>query len=279
MRLGFVGLGNAGGPMAGQLIEAGHELVVHDQDPERTAAFAAEHGATMGERPERFAGVKVLFTMLPHGGVVREVLLGHDGIAQHLERGAIVIDTSSSDPIGTRALAAELAELGILLVDAAVSEARVGDAKRGAITFIVGADDEAAFATVTPLLEVMGAHIFRVGPSGSGHAMKTLNNFISASGLHAALDALIAGQLWGLDLATMLDALNVSTGRNLSTEGTMKHKALPRTFEPRYSLGLLAKDLGIAGALARHTGFESGLFGLLERDFAAARDDVGDEHD
>jgi 3-hydroxyisobutyrate dehydrogenase-like beta-hydroxyacid dehydrogenase len=279
MRVGFVGLGNAGRPMAGQLIAAGNELVVRDRDAQRTAAFAAEHGARPGEIPERFADVEVLFTMLPHGGVVREVLLGSEGIAPHLAPGTAVVDTSSADPIATRALAGELEPLGIGLLDAAVSEARVGDAKRGAITFMVGADDEAAFRRVRPLLEAMSAHIFRVGPTGSGQAMKTLNNYISAAGLHAALDSLIAGQLYGLDLAMMLDAFNVSTARNLSTEGTMKHKALPRTFERRYSLGLLAKDMGIARALARHTGFETELFGVLERAFAAARDDVGYDDD
>jgi 3-hydroxyisobutyrate dehydrogenase len=265
--------------MAGQLLAAGFELVVRDRDAERTRSFAAEHGARDGTLPESFAGVEVVITMLPHGGVVREALLGDEGIAQHLAPGTIVVDTSSSDPVGTRELARELAERGIALVDAAVSERRVGDAKRGAITFMVGADDDATFDRVRPLLEVMSAYIFRVGPTGSGHATKTLNNYVSAAGLHAALDSLIAGYRYGLDLATMIDAFTVSTARNISTEGTMKYKALPRRFERRYSLGLLAKDMGIAASLARATNFESELFGLLERAFAAARDDVGYDED
>ena len=105
-----------------------------------------------------------------------------------------------------------------------MSEARVGDAKRGAITFMVGADDDATLDRVRPLLETMSAYIFRVGPDGSGHAMKTLNNYVSAAGLHAALDSLIVGYRYGLDLATMIDAFTVSTARNISTDGTMRHK-------------------------------------------------------
>jgi 3-hydroxyisobutyrate dehydrogenase-like beta-hydroxyacid dehydrogenase len=144
---------------------------------------------------------------------------------------------------------------------------------------MVGADDPATLERVRPLLEVMSAYVFHVGLAGAGHATKTLNNYVSAAGLCAALDALMIGYRNGLDPAAMLDVLNVSTGRNFSTQETLREKALPRSFERRYSLGHLVKDLGIAAALSEATGFESDLPAILARAFGAARDEIGPDED
>jgi 3-hydroxyisobutyrate dehydrogenase len=217
--------------------------------------------------------------MLPHGGIVREALLGELGIARALAPGSIVVDTSSADPVGTRALAGELAALRIELIDAGVSENELNGGKTGAITFMVGAAEAATLARVQPLLDVMSARCFHVGPVGSGHANKTLNNYTSAAGLCATLDALMIGYRNGLDPAAMLAVLNASTGRNFSTQQTLRDKALPRSFERRYSLGHLVKDIGIAAALARETEVPSDMPGLLAGAFAAARDDIGPEED
>lgn len=265
--------------MAAQLAGAGYPLVVADSDPQRAASFAAAHPAIAAAAGADFAAVEVLFTMLPHGGIVREVLLGELGIARELASGSVVVDASSSDPLGTRALAGELAALGLVLVDAGVSENELGGGKTGAITFMVGADDAATFERVRPLLDVVSARVFRVGPVGSGHATKTLNNYVSAAGLHAALDALMIGYANGLDPAAMLAVLNASTGRNFSTQQTLRDKALPRSFERRYSLGHLVKDLGIAAGLATATDVASDLPSLLGRSFASARDEIGPEED
>jgi 3-hydroxyisobutyrate dehydrogenase-like beta-hydroxyacid dehydrogenase len=151
----------------------------------------------------------------------------------------------------------------------------VGGVEAGRITFMVGADDETAFASARPLLEVMGEHVFHLGGLGAGHTMKTLNNYVSAAALHADLDALMIGYREGLDPMTMLDVLNVSTGRNFSTEQTLKFHALPRDFNTGYTVALLLKDLRIASAVAARAGFESDLFGLLVRDFDAAVADLG----
>lgn len=277
--IGFVGLGKAGWPMAAQLSAAGHRLVVHDGDPDRGARFAERHRATAARGAEDFAAVSVLFTMLPHGGIVRDVLVGELAIADHLAAGTVIVDTTSADPQDTRALAGELAARGLELLDAGVSENELGGGKTGAITFMVGVDDPATFERVRPLLDVVSARVFRVGPVGCGHATKTLNNYVSASGLHAALDALMIGHANGLDPAAMLAVLNVSTGRNFSTQQTLRDKALPRSFERRYSLGHLVKDLGNAARLAGVAGVASDLPPLLIRSFADARDDIGPEED
>ena len=273
--VGFVGVGNAGWPMAANLVAAGFKLLVYDADRERAQRFAAEVGAGAAVELSELASVDTLFTMLPDGNVVRSVLFGPERLAEQLAGGTVVIDTSSSDPEGTRALGADLAEHGVVLIDSAVSVPEVGGAHGARITFMVGADDEAALERVRPLLEAMSEHVFHMGGLGAGHTMKTLNNYVSAAGLYAALDALMIGFSYGLDPMTMLDVLNVSTGRNFSTEQTLKFHSLPRSFDTGYTLTLLVKDLRIAAAVARRAGFESDLFALLLDGFDASVADLG----
>jgi 3-hydroxyisobutyrate dehydrogenase-like beta-hydroxyacid dehydrogenase len=261
--------------MAANLVRAGYPLVVYDADRERAARFAAEHGVAAAAELGELASVRTLFTMVPDGTVVRAILFGPERLAEQLVPGSVVIDTSSSDPDGTRSLGADLAEHGVVLIDSAVSVPVVGGAQAGRITFMVGADDEGVLEQVRPMLEAMSEHVFHMGGLGAGHTMKTLNNYVSAAGLHAALDALMIGHGNGLDPMTMLDVLNVSTGRNFSTEQTLKFHALPRDFDTGYTVALLLKDLRIAAAVAERAGFESELFSLLVRDFAAAVADLG----
>lgn len=273
--VGFVGMGNAGWPMAANLVRAGFSLVVYDVDHERAARFAGEFGTAVAAELGELASVDTLFTMVPDGNVVRSVLFGPERLAERLAEGTVVIDTSSSDPDGTRALGADLAEHGVILIDSAVSVPEVGGARGARITFMVGADDEAALERVRPLLDAMSEHVFHMGGLGAGHTMKTLNNYISAAGLYGALDALVIGYRYGLDPMTMLNVLNVSTGRNFSTEQTLKYHSLPRTFDTGYTLALLVKDLRIAAVVAERAGFEGELFDLLVDDFQAAVDDLG----
>jgi 3-hydroxyisobutyrate dehydrogenase len=159
---------------------------------------------------------------------------------------------SSSSPVGTRDLAEELAASGIDLLDAPVS----GGVKRaidGSLAIMVGGAAE-VIAKVRPLLDIMGKSIFEMGAVGSGHAMKALNNYVSAAGLTAACEALQIGERFGLDPELMTDILNVSTGRNNSTEVKLKPFIIPKNYASGFSLGLMAKDLRTADDLARHLG-------------------------
>jgi 3-hydroxyisobutyrate dehydrogenase len=219
------------------------------------------------------AAAATVVTMLPNGDVVREVVLD-SGLAGALTAGALVIDTSSSDPLGTRCLGDELARLGVMLVDAGVSMPEGGRAAERMITFMVGAGDDAAFERARAVLELMGSQIFHLGPRGAGHAMKALNNFIGACGQAAALDALVVGSKLGLDPATMLDVLNVSTGRNFSTEFPLRHSVEGR-FDSGFALPLLVKDLRIARRFAERSDFSSPLFRLVESEYADALDRLG----
>jgi len=277
--IGFVGIGNAGWPMAANLTKHGYRVIVHDLDHDRVERFAAERGSLGTRTLSELADVDVLFTSVFDDRSVREVLLGSGPLADRLRPGTVVIDTSSSDPTGTRKLGEELAERGIHLVDAGVSQRVLGGRESGQITFMVGGDDEAALKRAVAILELISAHVFEVGRLGAGHAMKTLNNYISACGLMAALDGLMIGFRYGLDPATMLDVLNESTGRNFSTEQTLKYHSLPRNFDTGYTIELLVKDLRIAAGLAGTVQFESDLFGLVCDRFAETLADIGGDLD
>jgi 3-hydroxyisobutyrate dehydrogenase len=278
-RVGFVGLGHAGWPMCANLVKAGYEVVVHDADPERERAFAEAHQCTAAGGARGLAGVGMLVTMLPNGHVVRDVLIGPDGVADSLPHGAVVIDTSSSDPEGTRELGAELVQRGLTLLDAPVTMPEPGGAAKAKITIMVGGDDEDALDRAEPVLSTMCNHLFRVGPLGSGHATKTLNNYVSAAGLVAALDALVIGYRYGLDPATTLNVLNVGTGRNFSTAHALAQEALSRRYGTGFSLALLVKDLGIAAGLAAATECDDELPTLLRRKLAEAAAELGGDPD
>jgi 3-hydroxyisobutyrate dehydrogenase len=278
-RVGFVGLGHAGWPMCANLVKAGHDVVVHDVDRERARAFAEEHRCDAADSPQSMAGVEVVITMLPNGRVVRDVMTGPEPIADVLDAGAIVIDTSSSDPQGTRELGAELAERGLVLLDAPVTMQELGGAAKAQITIMVGGDDEGALERAEPVLSAMCSHLFRVGPLGAGHATKTLNNYVSAAGLVAALDALVIGHRYGLDAETTLAVLNAGTGRNFSTAHALPQEALTRRYATGFSLALLIKDLGIARDLANAMECDTELAELLRRRFAEALDALGGDPD
>ena len=273
MKVGFVGLGNMGWPMARNLARAGFDLIVRDADVGRQQRFAAEHACSAAETPAAFRAAEAVVTMLPTGGIVREVILDW-GLAGALRSGSVVVDMSSSDPTGTRELGGELGERGIVLVDAPVSGG-VPRAEAGTLSIMIGADDAAAIERVRPLLEVMGKKLFLTGTSGSGHAVKALNNFVAAAGYTAAAEALIVGRKFGLDPALLVEVLNASTGRNFSTEFTFKEHILPGKYATGFALGLLAKDVAIAADLAQAIGVHAPVCALLKREWAEASSELG----
>ncbi|HKO26011.1 MAG TPA: NAD(P)-dependent oxidoreductase [Solirubrobacteraceae bacterium] len=276
--VGFVGLGQQGAPMAANLLTAGYELIVRDADLERERSFVARHGGRGCDgNPAALAEAEILITMLPNGQVVRDALLGQDAIASRLRPGTIIVDTSSSDPYGTRELGRELADLGLVLLDSPVTrpEAVAEDTRR--ITFMVAGDDEAAIDRVMPLLEAMAEQVFRAGRLGSGHAMKTLNNYVSAAGLAAALDAMVAGQRFGIDVETMLKVFNAGTARNFSTANTLIDEAMSRRYAAGFQLALLVKDLRIASTLFERVDFDAPISPLVRDQFADALAHLDDQ--
>jgi len=273
--VGFVGLGNMGWPMASNLSRAGFRLTVRDADAGRQERFAAEHGCAAALAPAAFGATPVLVTMLPDDRVVREAVTGWaGGIARALPAGAVVVDMSSSNPLGTRRLGEELAAIGLALVDAPVSGG-VTRAADATLSIMVGGDDEGAIARADPVLRALGSRLFRTGPLGSGHAMKALNNYVGAAAYLAAAEALAVGRHFGLDVEVMLDVINSSTGRSFNSERVLKEDVATGRYGTGFALGLMAKDVGIAAGLAEASGVDAPGCRLVSRRWAEALEGLG----
>ena len=278
MRVGFIGLGNMGEPMAANLLRAGHVLTVHDLDQARVRHFVTQHGGTAAAALADLSASEFIVTMLPNGHVVRDIFLGSGGLAATLSPGCIIIDMSSSDPAGTRALGAELAPRGVSLVDAPVSGG-VPRAVNATLAIMIGADDAAVRERAKGLLSAMGNRLFDTGGLGTGHAMKALNNFVAASGYSAAVEALMAGKRFGLDPTRMLAILNSSTGRNFNTEVVLQEHVVNQRYATGFSLGLLAKDVAIAADLMKFVGLDAPLAALIESRYQQALAQLGGQRD
>jgi 3-hydroxyisobutyrate dehydrogenase len=251
--IGFVGLGNMGYPMAANLAGRGFGLVVLDANRDAVDRFVDAYGAAAAvDAIDLARRVDVLILMLPNGSIVRDVLLKDKAgvtAASQLKAGSVVIDMSSSAPLGTRELGEILAGMGISMIDAPVSGG-VARAKTGMLAVMAGGDP-VLVETLAPVLDAMCGACIHVGPLGSGHAMKALNNYVSAAGLLAACEAIRVAEKFGIDGQRALDALNASTGRNNSTENKIGQFVLSETYGSGFSYALMRKDLETALSLAR----------------------------
>jgi 3-hydroxyisobutyrate dehydrogenase len=244
--LGFIGLGNMGMPMVTRLLEAGYEVAGYDVADAPREALAALGGRAAGSLAEVVDGVDLLVLMLPDSAVVAKVM-ADPGLRAGLRPGLLVLDMGSSEPVKTRALAAELDALGAELADAPVSGG-VGGAVAGTLTIMVGGAP-ATVRRLRPVLEHLGT-VRHAGPVGSGHAIKALNNLISATHLWITSEAMLAGQRFGLQPEVMLEIINSSSGRSGSSENKWPKFILPGTFDSGFGLRLMLKDMRTATALA-----------------------------
>jgi len=201
---------------------------------------------------EAAKGAEALITMLPDGDAVREAVL--DALPA-LKAGSVVIDMSSSDPVGTRALGLALSRNNVQFVDAPVSGAVAG-AKDGTLAIMAGGN-ASTIKRISSILKTMGNRIFHVGPLGAGHAVKALNNYLGAAGTLAGFEALLVARAFGLQPRPMIEAFNASTGRNYTTERKIPQQVLTGAFASGFRLALMAKDVGIAAGLARDLGVET----------------------
>jgi len=256
LTVGFVGLGVMGVPMARHLGAAGHRVQGFDVTPAALERLRAAHGAAIacGSAHDAARGADVVFTMLPNGRVVRDTVLAADGIAAGLRAGALLVDTSSSEPWLTRETAAAVGARGASMVDAPVSGAQWG-AEAADLVFMVGGAN-ADVQRVRPLLDVMGKQVFHLGPLGAGHTMKCLNNLVTAMTLTATAEVLATGTRCGLDPAVMTDVLNASTGGSWITRTHIHQRVISRRFDDPFKLELMLKDIGIALGVAREAGVE-----------------------
>jgi 2-hydroxy-3-oxopropionate reductase len=250
LKIGFVGLGVMGAPMAGHLLAAGHTLFVHTRS--KVPSPLAEAGATVCNNARAVAErADVIFLMLPDTPDVEKVLFGEYGVAAGLTRGEAVVDCSSIDPIATREFASRIAALGCEYLDAPVSGGEVG-AKAATLSIMVGGSDD-GFARVQPLLALMGKNITHVGGVGDGQVCKVANQIIVALNIGAVAEALVFAAKAGADPARVRQALmgGFASSRVLEVHG---ERMIKRTFAPGFRIALHQKDLNLALQGARSLG-------------------------
>ena len=242
MKLGFVGLGIMGAPMAGHLRAAGHELFVNTRSTVPKALL--DSGAVACKTPADVARqAEVIFTMVPDTPDVQKVLFGEGGIASALSKGKTVVDMSSISPIETQEFAKQIEATGAVWLDAPVSGGEVG-AKAASLTIMVGGKDD-VFARLQPLLALMGKNITHVGPAGAGQITKVANQVIVALNIAAVGEALVFASKAGADPARVRQALmgGLAASRVLEVHG---ERMIKRTFNPGFRIKLHQKDLNLA---------------------------------
>ena len=239
-KVGFIGLGIMGAPMAGHLLAGGHELFVYARrsvPPELASATACKSSKEVAEKAD------VIITMVPDTPDVNDVLFGANGVAAGLSAGKIVVDMSSISPTETKRFAARINELGCQYLDAPVSGGQLG-AKGATLTIMVGGSEE-TFAKVKPLFDLMGKNITLVGPNGAGQTCKVANQIIVATTIEAVGEALLFASKAGADPAKVRQALmgGFASSKILEVHG---ERMIKRNFEPGFRIELHSKDLGLA---------------------------------
>jgi 2-hydroxy-3-oxopropionate reductase len=250
-KVGFIGLGIMGKPMARNLMEAGYELTVHNRSPEK-AEELGEEGATVAATPREVAEKSdVIITMLPDSPQVREVVAGEDGVLEGVKEGSLIIDMSTISPVVTEELAEAVKEKGASMLDAPVSGGDVG-AIEGTLSIMVGGD-EGDFERARPLFEAMGKTMTHVGPVGAGQVVKAANQIVVALTIEAVSEALVLGSRGGVAPEKILDVLGGGLAGNKVME-VKREKFLSHKFDPGFRSELHHKDLGIALAAGREYG-------------------------
>lgn len=246
----FIGLGNMGGPMASNLVKAGHDLTVFDLSSEAVKTLTSEGAKSAATIQEAVEGADVVISMLPAGQHVESVYLGDNGLLKQLPSSTLVIDSSTIAPETAKGVAEAAVVAGITFMDAPVSGG-VGGAKAGTLTFICGGEAD-AFERAKPILDAMGKNIFHAGPHGAGQIAKICNNMLLAILMSGTSEALALGVKNGLDPAVLSEIMKQSSGGNWALNvynpwpGVMEGVPASRNYEGGFLVNLMNKDLGLA---------------------------------
>ena len=264
-RVGFIGLGIMGLPMARNLTRAGYDLVVHNRSPDKAGQLARD-GAVVAASPAEVAERSdVVITVLPDSSDVERVVSGPKGVLEGIRPGALLVDMSTISPGVTRRLAARIVESGASMLDAPVSGGDVG-AQEGKLTIMVGGE-RADFERARPFFEAMGRHVTHVGGHGAGQVTKAANQVVVGVTIAAVAEALVMGARGGVPPETILDVLGTGVAGNRVME-LKRTKLLSRVFEPGFRAELHHKDLGIALAEGRESGAALPVTALVDQLFA-----------
>ena len=256
--IGFIGLGNMGGPMAKNLLNAGHQVQVFDLVEASMASVVAEGGTANKSAADAVRGADLVISMLPASKHVEALYLGDAGLITQLDPDTLIIDCSTIAPESARKVAAAAAEAGFDMIDAPVSGG-VGGAVGGTLTFMVGGSSK-ALDIARPLLEIMGKNIFHAGDAGAGQVAKVCNNMLLAVLMTGTAEALQLGVNNGLDPAVLSEIMQKSSGGNWALEvynpfpGVMPSAPASNDYAGGFLVDLMIKDLGLAMASALETG-------------------------
>lgn len=277
--IAFVGLGNMGAPMATHLAAKGFTLALHDKRPEVMRSVANECGAriatTLGDAGR---DADAAITMLPNDDAVREVVLGDGGLVGTMAADLVIIDMGTSHPRATVEIGKALAARDIHYIDAPVMGGVVF-AKDASLDVMVGGSDE-IIERCTPIFSTVGRQVFRCGGVGSGHALKTLANFVNAAALVNLIEALSIGRKFGLDSNVMADAMvQMCAGRQNPLEKKVIPQVLTRKFATGMALGLVAKDVKIAADFGHSVGVSTPLADCVCDVWSKAAAEIGGSAD
>jgi 3-hydroxyisobutyrate dehydrogenase len=250
-RVGYIGLGLMGQPMARNILRRGFPLTVYNRTSSKTAGLEAEGATVAPSIAALAAGVEVVCTCVTGPRDVVEVYLGESGVLSGAREGTLLIDMSTVDPQTQQTVSRAAAERGCAYLDAPVSGG-VGGATAGTLAIMCGGD-AATFERARPVLEAMGQHLYHCGPAGAGATAKLINNLISACTAAAASEAMVLGAKAGLDLAQLHDLL-MDASAGSKALGSMRQGAMAGNFEPGFTIDNMQKDVTLAGGLARELG-------------------------
>ncbi|MDR3534137.1 MAG: 3-hydroxyisobutyrate dehydrogenase [Rhodopila sp.] len=257
--IGFIGLGNMGGPMAANLVKAGHAVTGYDLNPAALDALAKAGGKVAASAADAVTGASVVITMLPAGDHVRQVFLHQGGLIDVVKgAGPLLIDCSTIDVDSARTVTAAAEEAGLAMLDAPVSGGTAG-AQNGTLTFMVGGSDE-AFARGKPVLEAMGKNIFHAGGPGAGQAVKICNNMMLAINMVGVSEGFILAQKLGLDWNKLHQICATATANSWALSsycpapGPVPAAPSNRDYAPGFAAALMVKDVKLSQAAAEATG-------------------------
>jgi 4-hydroxybutyrate dehydrogenase/sulfolactaldehyde 3-reductase len=268
-RIGFIGLGNMGRPMASNLVRKKFPVTVFDVAPGPVGRLVALGAAAAADAAALAAGSDIVITMLPNSAIVEEVIAGPRGVLDGLRPGGVVMDMSTVDPLVTDRLASAARRRGCGFVDAPVGRL-ASHAERGESLFMVGADDE-VFARVRPLLEAMGTTIHHCGPAGAGMRTKLVNNYLAIVSCAFNAEALALSQRFGLSLEKTLDVVHGTTATNGQLKIAWAGKVLKGDTEPGFTIDLAHKDLTLIVDSANAVHVPVPIAAAARESFSAAR--------
>ena len=273
-KVGFVGLGAIGRPMAVHVTKAFGSMV-WNRTRSRAEEFSAAHGAAVAESAAELVGwADVVVTCLPTSNDVQEVV---ESAAEAWREGQLLIDVTSGAPSQSRAIAAWLGEHGVGFVDAPVSGGTSG-AEAGTLTVMLGGEQR-WIPRATKVVESYSGKVVHVGPVGAGHALKAINNALLAVNIQAAGEGLAALAKLGVSAGVALDVINASSGRSNVTENLIPARVVTRAWPRTFRLALLDKDVGVALQVLEETGVPSDAIGMAKRVFGTGREALGEEAD